>query len=311
MTHLICGEALFDLFAEETPTGFLFDARIGGSPFNVALGLARLGQPAALFTGLSTDFPGARLRKAMASEGIDQSYLVETDAPTTLSLVGLGPDGSPDYAFRGTGAADRSLTEDDLPALGDDVATLHFGSYALVVEPTGSSELALARREKGRRLLTLDPNVRPTVEPSMALWRERIDAFAKTASIIKLSDEDAERLYGEATLDDVARRLLERGPSLVVVTRGVEGAIGFTPTSRVTVPAPAIRMVDAVGAGDTFQAALITALDELGLGTPDAVARLTEDSLERVLGFAAGAAALTCTRRGADLPRRADLPPLS
>lgn len=308
MTHLICGEALFDLFAEETPTGFLFDARIGGSPFNVAVGLARLGQPAALFTGLSTDFPGARLRKALAAEGVEDRFLVAKDAPTTLSLVGLGPDGSPEYAFRGEGAADRVLEEADLPPLGEEVRTLHFGSYSLVVEPTGSTLLALARREKGRRLITLDPNVRPTVEPSMSLWREHVDAFAACASIVKLSDEDSARLFGDEPLDAVATKLLDRGPTLVFITRGGKGALGFADGFRIEVAAPAITMVDAVGAGDTFQAALITALDELGLGTPDALATLTPEQAQRVLEFAVGAAALTCTRRGADLPRRHELP---
>lgn len=310
MTHLICGEALFDLFAEETPTGFLFDARIGGSPFNVAVGLARLGQPAALFTGLSTDFPGARLRKALAAEGVEDRFLVAKDAPTTLSLVGLGPDGSPEYAFRGEGAADRVLEEDDLPALGEEVTTLHFGSYSLAVEPTGSTLLALARRETGRRLITLDPNVRPTVEPSMPLWRERVAAFAECATIVKLSDEDAARLYGEEPLDAVAAKLLDRGPSVIFVTRGGKGALGFARGFRIEVAAPKITMVDAVGAGDTFQAALIAALDELGVGTPHAVATLTPDLLRPVLEFAVGAAALTCTRRGADLPRRDELPRL-
>lgn len=311
MTHLICGEALFDLFAEETPDGFAFDARIGGSPFNVALGLARLGQPAALFTGLSTDFLGARLRKALAAEGVGLGFLVQKAAPTTLSLVGLRPDGSPDYAFLGTGAADRSLVPSDLPALDETVTTLHFGSYSLVVEPTGASLLALARREAGRRLITFDPNVRPTVEPDMALWRARIEAFAEAATIVKISFEDAERLYGAEPLEALAHRFLERGTALVVVTLGGEGAAGFTRSlAEVRVPAPRIEMVDAVGAGDTFQSALIAALAELGAGRPEAVASLDAGQLEQILQFAATAAAITCGRRGADLPRRMELPRL-
>lgn len=307
---VVCGEALFDLFAEDTPEGGLtFDARIGGSPFNVAVGLARLAQPAALFTGLSRDSLGRRLQAALVAEGVDTAWLVAKDAPTTLSLVDLGADGGAAYAFYGEGAADRAITQADLPDITDTAVTgLHFGSYSLVVEPTGTSLLALARREAGRRLITLDPNVRPTVEPDLDIWRRRIDAFVETADIVKVSTEDLELLYPGTEAETVARRWLNHGAALVIVTAGGEGADAFAGHARVHVPASKVAVVDTVGAGDTFQAALIAALAETGRLSRTAVERLNPAALQRLLGFAMAAAALTCTRRGADLAYRAELP---
>ncbi|MBK1697206.1 carbohydrate kinase family protein [Rhodovibrio salinarum] len=308
---VVCGEALWDLFGGETSSGDLqFDARVGGSPFNVAVGVARLGKRSALLTGLSADSLGRRLHAALDREGVDTALLMTKQAPTTLSLVDLGPDGHPAYAFYGTGAADRALAAEDLPQLGEDVSGLHFGSYSLVTDSTGSSLLELAHREAGRRLITLDPNVRPTVEPDLALWRQRIAAFVKTADLVKVSVEDLETLYPGVAPAEIARCWLSTGAKLVVVTAGGQGAEAFTAAEHVRMPARRVDVVDAVGAGDTFQAALIAALLESGRLTGQAVAALDAEALSRLLDFAMAAAALTCARRGADLAYRAELPAL-
>lgn len=308
--YLVCGEALWDLFGTETPDGLQFDARIGGSPFNVAVGLRRLGQDAGLLTGLSTDSLGRRLHAALEREGVATDFLVMKDAPSTLSVVDVAGDGTPAYAFYGGGAADRSLLEEDLPAIGAGVSGLHFGSYSLVVDPTGASLLSLARREAGRRLITLDPNVRPTVEPDLQRWRQRIDAFVETADLVKVSVEDLEVLYPGRASAEIAQRWLDRGATLVIVTAGAAGAEAVTRSTRVQVAARPVEVVDAVGAGDTFQAALIAALAESGRLSGEAVAALDGDALSKLLDFAMAAAAITCTRRGADLTYRAELPAL-
>jgi fructokinase len=309
---LVCGEALFDLFAEPSAGDSLrFDGRIGGSPFNVAIGLARLERRAALFTGLSTDFLGERLAAALARDGVVGSFLLRKNVPTTLSLVGLAADGSPSYAFYGRGAADRSVAVDEIPELGPEVGAVHFGSYSLVVAPTGDAFLALAAREARRRLVSLDPNVRLNVEPDLEVWRKRVQAMAAHADLIKVSSEDLEAMYPGGPAEAMAERWLAEGARLVVVTRGAEGATGFAMRTRVAVPGERVQVVDTVGAGDSFQAALLCALDETGRASRSGLESLDAETLGRCLAFAGHAAAVTCTRRGADLPRRSELPALT
>jgi len=305
---VVCGEALMDVYTgDATPTGLALDARIGGSPLNVAQGLARLGRPVAFLAGLSTDAFGERLLASLSSEGVDTSLVLRNDAPSTLSVVSVDARGVPRYAFHGTGAADRQLTHDTLPALPSAVRVLQFGSYALAVEPVGSALLALAARERTRRLIAYDPNVRLNVEPDVAQWRTLVDRMVSIAHLVKVSDEDLGLLYPEEPPEQVASRWLGAGAALVAVTRGGQGASAWTRTAKADVPTPQVQVIDTVGAGDTFQAALLTWLDEHDALTPETLAALDSKALAALLGFAAKAAAITCSRRGADMPRRAEL----
>lgn len=305
---LICGEALLDVYTERrTARELTLDARVGGAPFNVATGLARLQRAAALFCGLSNDFLGAHLREALAAEGVDVEFIVTKSRPTTLGFVDVGPDGSPRYAFYGNQAADRSLSCEDLPTLTDDIQALHFGSYSLVVEPTGSTLLELAKRESERRFVSLDPNVRLSVEPDVNVWKARLNELLKHADLVKVSIEDVEMLYGSVDLETLAEQWLADGPGLVVVTLGANGAVAFSNRGRIEVHGRPVNVVDTVGAGDTFMAALLCALDERNLCDKRGISRLDDVTVEDVLTFAADAAAVTCTRRGADLPRRSEL----
>ena len=307
---LVCGEALYDLFVEaETPAGLHIDARIGGSPFNVAVGLARLGRPAALLTGVSSDALGDRLAAALESEGVETRFLVRMANPTTLAVVALGPAGEPRYTFYGEGAADRSLTREDLPELPGAVSCLHFGSFSLVVEPTAGTLLALAERERGRRFISLDPNLRTNVEPDLARWRREIERFARTADLVKLSEEDLGHLDPAADPDRLAAAWLDEGARIVVLTKGAGGAALWTRTGRVDHPGFPVEVVDTVGAGDAFQAALLCRLDEAGqLTAARDVGPMADDEAGRLLAFACNAAARSCARRGADFPHRPELP---
>ena len=305
---VVCGEALMDVYmGEVTPTGMTLDARIGGSPLNVAQGLARMGRPAAFLTGLSTDALGERLLASLRTEGVDTSLILRSDAPSTLSVVSVDASGVPRYAFHGNGAADRQITHDTLPALPPAARVLQFGSYALAVEPVGSALRALAARERDRRLIAYDPNVRLNVEPDLAHWRAIVEQMVSIAHLVKVSDEDLGLLYAAETPEQVASRWLAQGAALVAVTRGRHGASAWTRSGQATVPSPDIQVIDTVGAGDTFQAALLTWLDEHDALTPQALAKLDSTALDTLLGFAARAAAVTCSRRGADMPRRAEL----
>lgn len=305
---LVCGEALFDVFATgETPTGLSMDARIGGSPFNVAVGLARLGQPVAFLSQVSRGFLGERLMRALSLEGVDTSTVQRSDAPTTLSLVGVDARGVPAYAFYGEGCADRRLDESALDALPAGIRAIHLGSYATVVGATAATQRTLVERFQGRALIAYDPNIRLNVEPDLAVWREQIAWMLPRTHLLKVSDEDLGLVWPGLAPAEFASRALAQGVKTVVVTRGGEGALGWTAAAQVEVPPVRVTVADTVGAGDTFQAALLTWLAEHEALGGAALGALDAAALADALGFAARAAAITCSRRGADLPRRSEL----
>jgi fructokinase len=306
---IVCGEALMDVFAErDTPTGVALDARIGGSPLNVAIGLARMGQRVSFLGALSKGFLGERLHRALASAGVDLSLVKVVDAPTTLGLVGLDASGHPSYGFYGHGCADRQLRVEDLPALGDDIKALQFGSYAMVVEPVASAQRALVEREYKSRVIAYDPNLRLNVEPDLAKWTETVGWMAQRTHLLKVSSEDLELLRPGVAIQQIAEDWLRAGVSVVVVTDGGKGATGFTSAGSVFVPSKPVKVIDTVGAGDTFQTALLTWLAEQGLLSSAGLAEMSLQRLTAALEFATTAAGVTVTRRGADLPRRAELP---
>ncbi|WP_458379607.1 carbohydrate kinase family protein [Pseudomonas chlororaphis] len=310
--YLVCGEALFDFFSQDDASGRAsrvnFQAIAGGSPFNVAVGLRRLGVDAALFAGLSTDYLGRRLLQVLRDEGVNEDYLLHVQAPTTLAMVAVGADGSPQYSFRGEGCADRQLQLADLPPLDSRVRGLHIGSFSLVVQPIADTLLALVRRERGQRLISLDPNVRLNPAPDIQLWRQRIDTLVRLADLIKVSDEDLHLLYPDQNPQQVIEGWLQHHCQLVFLTRGAEGATVFSRVhDRWSAPAMPIKMADTVGAGDTFQAALIAWLTERQLDSLEGVAGLSRDQIDQMLRFAIRAAALTCGKTGPDLPYRHQL----
>jgi fructokinase len=309
---IVCGEALMDVFpAGDTPTGVALDARIGGSPFNVAVGLARLAQPVAFLGSLSEGALGARLARALREEGVDLSCVEHVDAPTTLSLVGVDPRGVPDYAFYGAGGADRLLSTAALGALPQARRVIQLGSYAMVVEPVASTLHELVERERARGeagcVVAYDPNVRVNVEPDLDRWRSRLAWMLPRTHLLKISDEDLGLLFPGRPAHDFAAAALAEGVGLVVVTRGGEGASGFA-GSQVVESAPVrVEVVDTVGAGDTFQAALLAWLAEHDRLDAASIATMPPAAIADLLSFATQAAAITCSRRGADLPRRSEL----
>lgn len=310
--YLVCGEALFDFFSEDDASGLAsrvnFKAIAGGSPFNVAVGLRRLGVEAALFAGLSTDYLGRRLQQVLRDEGVRPEFLVDFAAPTTLAMVAVGANGSPHYSFRGEGCADRQLKLEHLPPLGSEVRGLHVGSFSLVVQPIADTLLALVQRESGKRLISLDPNVRLNPEPDIELWRSRIATLVELADLIKVSDEDLSLLYPEQDPQRVIEGWLEYRCQLLFLTRGGEGATVFSRQhGSWSVAARPVDIADTVGAGDTFQAALIAWLTEQQMDSVEGVQRLAREQIEAMLKFAVQAAALTCSKTGPDLPYRHQL----
>ena len=307
---LVGGYALVDLFvgapAPDAPSELPARAVAGGSPFNVAVGLARLGAETAFLASIGTDTFGDFLLGRLRAEGVDTALVTRPALPTPVVVVGIGPNGAPTYTFHALNSADRALTAVTNP-LPDRIEAIVLGSLVLAVEPIGSALLALAEREAGRRVISLDPNLRPAQVGELAAWRQRFARFAATASVIKASTEDIKAGWPGADAANLAARWLAGGTELVVITDGAAGAAAFHATGRVHVPGRAVAVQDTVGAGDSFHAALLTGLAEAGRLRCGAIAAMDPPALETVLRRAVLASSLTCTRRGADLPTQAEL----
>jgi fructokinase len=306
---LVCGEALYDVFCSERDGALQMEARAAGSPFNVAVGLARLGQPVAFCGGLSSGALGQRLRAHLEHEGVDCSLCPAFEAPTTLSVVETDAAGVPRYTFYGHGGADRLLS--GVPELSAEIAAIQIGSYPLVVEPVAHALRSLVERERererGRRVVTCDLNLRASVEPALDRWRHAAQWLTANVQLMKASDEDVAALWPCSDVDRVAQGWLDAGCELVVITHGANGVSAWNRRSTLRVPSRPIRVVDTVGAGDAFQAALLHRLAQLGCLKPGGLRDLDPAMLREVLEFANRAAAWVCTRRGADPGRRDDL----
>jgi len=294
---LVCGETLADL----VPTGAdAFRALPGGSPANVAVGIARLGEPAAMLARISRDRLGSLLRRHLADNGVDLRHVVAADEPATLAVVSLDEAGRASYSFYANGTADWQWKPRELPAHLDDVSAVHFGSLAMTLAPGAEILETFMQRVRDRHLVSYDPNVRPALEDPAAMV-QRVQRQVGLAHVVRASTDDLSALYPGCAVDDVARSWLDRGPHLVVVTDGPDGAHGFTVHDHVHVAARHVSVADTVGAGDAFMSALLVGLARRSSGPPDT------ETLRVLLHDAADAASWTCMRAGADPPRRDEL----
>ncbi len=300
---VVIGEALIDLV--ETGDDEPRLARPGGSPYNVALGLARLDRPVAFAGRLSGDPLGAVLRTHALRSGVDLSLAADAAEPTTVALVELDADGTARYRFGVDGTADFGWTDAELGRIPDTTPAVHFGSLASWLGP---GDAAIARRVQALHaagaVVTYDPNVRPHLQPDRAAARKQIERTIPLAHLVKSSEEDLDWLRPDEPIEAVAQSWLALGPAAVVVTRGAAGAIAFTAAGAITRPPVAVDVVDTVGAGDAFMSGLLDALDRLGRLRPDGIATAP---FAELLDAAALVAAVTCARAGAHPPRRADL----
>jgi fructokinase len=246
------------------------------------------------------------LTDALAASGVASDLAVRNDRPTTLAFVRL-VDGQARYAFYDEGTAGRSLSPADLPDLPDDVQAMFFGGISLVGEPCGESYEGLMQRAAPDRLMMLDPNIRPGFIRDEGRYRARLTRMIALADIVKLSDEDLHWLDGPGEVDALARGLLARGPKLVLVTLGAEGAWGFSGAHAVFSPARRVTVADTVGAGDTFNAGVLAALFRGGALTKPAVCALTSAQIRAALDLGIAAAAVTVSRPGANPPWARDL----
>lgn len=307
------GEILVDFLPiEEDGRTVGFRMHPGGSLFNVAMAIARLGGRAALVSGTGTDFFGRYLRGVAEGEGIDLRGLGRIDAPSTLGFVSV-EDGEPQFTFYGEGTADALVTPADVPdALLDETAILHVGSIALLRGTTPDAVVGACERLRRRALISFDPNLRPGLVRDEPAYRARLDRVVALADLVKVSAADLGWWMPGRTPLEAAAELLDRGPALVVITRGADGLLaarwGAADTiGSIELPTFRVPVADTVGAGDSFNGGLLTRLAELGATRRDALAVLPETELEAALRFAAAVAAVNCTRAGADPPTRPEV----
>ena len=299
---LCCGEALIDFLPRKTVEGpMAYQPFAGGSVYNTAIALGRLGAPVALFTGLSTDFFGDMLRDGLKASRVDLRYAKVWDRPSTLAFVKL-TNGHARYSFFDDNSAGRMLVKRDLPKLPKTVQALHFGSISLIPDPGGATLEALLAREAKSRVISLDPNIRPGMIANRRAHMARLTRMAALADIVKLSDEDVAWMTGKDDARAAAKKLLKQGAKIVIVTRGAKGVEAFTARDHLVRPARKVKVVDTVGAGDTFTAGLLAALRSAKLLSKPKIAALDAEQLSAALDFAARAAAVTCSRPGADPP---------
>jgi fructokinase len=302
---LACGEALIDMLPRETAAGeAAFAPYPGGAVFNTAIALGRLGANVGYFSGLSSDLFGQMLREALEASNVDASAAHISDRPTTLAFVRL-VDGHATYAFYDENTAGRMLTPADLPETHADA--LFFGGISLVGEPSGSTYEALMAREAPRRVIAIDPNIRPSFITDAPAFRARLDRMLAMADIVKLSDEDLRWLLGDVSIEDGAREVLARGAKVVLITEGAKGAHGFMAGVEMFVPARKVAVVDTVGAGDTFNAGVLASLWRQGCLSKTGIETLGEAALRHALNFGAQAAAVTVSRAGANPPWEREL----
>jgi len=291
MNALVIGESLIDVV--DVP-GQPLQRTPGGSPFNVAIGLARLQIPTALLTCVGADSDGDLLLSALDEAGV--AFVGERTGRTSTAYAELGADGSAEYTF--------AVEWDPHPAAdlaGDGrLDAVHVGSIGAFLEP-GREVVDHFLDKQPSRLRSFDPNIRPALVGTRTEARDRVESIARHVDVVKLSDEDASWLYPGVEVGDVISSLLALGPELVALTRGAEGSVIATRRHRLQVPAPRVRVVDTIGAGDAYMSALLGALilnDAAALGLPD----LPADDLLDIGAMASRAAAFVVKRAGSHPP---------
>ena len=307
---LSCGEALIDMLPRTSTLGEgAFSPYAGGAVFNTAIALGRLGVPSGFYSGLSTDMFGTLLAETLAASQVDLTLAVRSGRPTTVAFIKL-VDGHATYAFYDENTAGRMLTLADLPTLPATIDALFFGGISLVNDPAAGTFEALQALAAPGRVTMIDPNFRAAFVDAQdnltpgtkAAYMARVGRMMAKADIVKLADEEIEKIFGQPDLTAFARNLLTKGPKLVFITEGSKGARAITATQDRFIPATKVTVSDTVGAGDTFNAGVLTALHRAGLLTKAGIAGLSDAALDAALTLGTRAAAITVSRPGANPP---------
>ncbi len=289
-----CGEALVDLVPDPTP---------GGGPMNVAVAAARLGAPTAFVGGLSTDSFGQKILDHLRSNDVDVSACAILDAPTAKAIIEHVPQLR--FRFEGSGTADTLLESIDLDQIAGPPHVVHGGTLGIFRGRTAETLATAIESHDG--IVSLDPNVRPQIIDDRDRWKHFHDRWAAKADLYKGSDEDLEWIQPGRSAESCAEELLDGAATAVIVTRGADGLTIYSHAGEASAPVPQVDVVDTVGAGDTIVAAVLTSLWDLGATTKPGLTEVTVDAWGEIARRAVGAAAVTCSRQGADPPRRHEL----
>jgi fructokinase len=298
MSIWVCGEVLIDLLPG-TPERI---AVVGGGPANTAKALARLGHDVHFIDGISTDAYGVSARAELLADEVKLDLALTSDKPTCLAIVSLGADGGATYEFKIDGTATFDF---DLKWLPDPSrykpSVLHIGTLVTIIEPGARVLYDWALQVAEFAPIVFDPNIRPSVMGDRDLYQAAVEKWAAISSVIKVSDDDLAWLFPGQKYEDVAMRWVQDGAQLVVVTRGANGSIGFTEGGSEEAAGVKVDVVDTVGAGDTVGAIIVEAMVQ------DGILSLQGEGLKKVLTRAAVAAAITCSRAGAQPPYKHEL----
>jgi fructokinase len=294
----VCGEVLIDLLPGN-PERLVV---VGGGPANTAKALARLGHDVEFIDGISTDAYGKSVRAELLRDGVGLDLALTSDLPTCTATVSLSHDGSASYEFQikdtATFAFDYSWLPDPERYKPE---VLQIGTLVTVIEPGATVLYDWAVKVSEFAPIVFDPNIRPSVMPDLIKYRDEVEKWLKISSVVKFSEDDISALYPNEDPIGIAKACLENGVQLVVITRGANGLVGVTVDGVVEVPGIKVAVVDTVGAGDTVGAIIVEAVIQIG------ILNLTGSKLREVLHRAAVAAAITCSRAGAQPPRAFEL----
>ena len=295
MSIWVCGEVLIDIL----PSGPV----VGGGPANTAKALARMGHDVHFIDGISNDAYGQSAREELLRDGVNLDLALASDKPTCTATVTLDATGGASYEFLIDGTATFDFASSWLPDPHRyQPQVLHIGTLVTVIEPGALALYDWAMAVAELAPIVFDPNIRPSVMPDRDLYEAAVEKWAALSAVIKVSDDDLAWLFPGQSIDDVANRWVNDGVFLVVVTRGADGLVGYTADGRFEVPGVRVDVVDTVGAGDTIGAIVVEAMLTHGL------IELRGDLLRSVLTRAASAAAITCSRKGAQPPYKHELP---
>jgi fructokinase len=300
---ITCGDALIDFVPTRNTDGReAVMPAVGGSCLNVAIGMARLGAPTGFVGGISTDLFGQMIADHATASNVELALATSSDHQTTLAFVRIVA-GESHYAFYDAETATRNWTYRRGTIPFATVEAVHVGSTTLVNDQGAAETKALIADARALSTISFDPNCRPNLVKDKPAYLARMAEFADSADLIKMSDVDFAYLFGDEPFHQRAGTLLARGASLVVITRGNSGAIAWhAGAGQIEVAAPKVEVADTIGAGDSFQAALLFALHKQGRLARQQLKDIGADELRRALSFAANCAGLTCTRPGADPP---------
>jgi fructokinase len=320
---ICCGEALIDMVPvpiSGTAGGFV--PLPGGSPFNTAVAIGRMGVQAKFLGRISTDFFGEMLIKRLKDNRVSDDLITRAGQNSTLAFVKLVKNKEPQYIFYADGTADRSFSQEDLPQkLPVDTNCIVFGSISMTMEPIASAIEALILREGTRKntdqmdgapLISFDPNIRSFMIKDRSAYIERLEKWVAASTIVKFSSGDFNFIYPKLETDKVLQKTIAMGPRLVIMTLGTKGALALLRRNdgnviRVSTPAVNLPVVDTIGAGDAFHGAFLSWLELKGKMSRSALINLSETELQAALLFANKAAALVCSRQGADPPSRREV----